>query len=132
MVIQGFENVIAWQKGKDLFIMLSEEFHTGTDNYFKDQILRAGLSVTNNIAEGFDRGSSKELRQFLIIARGSCAEVRSMLHICKASGRLTDNKYRQLSDLTIEISKLLTGFIKSIDQKAKQSSVNDEPLITIN
>ena len=120
MRIQNFEDVISWQKGRILYIELSKDFKNIKDYSFKDQMFRAALSITNNIAEGFDRGSDKELRQFLIIARGSCAEVRSMLHIAQADGNLTKERHQELSLLTVTISKLLTGFIKKLETGDKR------------
>lgn len=114
MRIQSFEDVIAWQKGKQLYIELTEEFKNSKDLSFKDQLYRAALFITNNISEGFDRGSDKELRQFLVIARGSCAEVRSMLHIALANKKISDEKHKELTDTTLDISKLFTGFIKRL------------------
>jgi four helix bundle protein len=120
MRIQSFEDVIAWQKGRTLYIELSKSFQSSRDFSFKDQLFRACLSITNNIAEGFDRGSGKELKQFLIIARGSCAEVRSMIHIANANNKISVDRHKELSYLTIEISKLLTGFIKTLATRDKR------------
>ena len=124
MRINKFEEVISWQKGKQLYILLSEGFKLERDYSFKDQLMRAALSITNNIAEGFDRSSDKELKYFLIIARGSCAEVRSMLHIAYACKKIKTNQYAELTEITIEISKLLTGFIKKLATKdSRQATV---------
>ena len=112
MTIETFEDVIAWQKGRELYIGLYSDLKNTKDYSFKDQLLRATISITNNIAEGFDRGSSKELRQFLIIARGSAAEVRSMLQI--NVGLLSDEKTLEYKKLVKDISRLLTGFIKAL------------------
>lgn len=114
MIINSFEDVQSWRIGKELYLDLSEDFKNSKDYIFKDQLLRATLSITNNIAEGFDRGSDKELRQFLIISRGSCAEVRSMLHIAYADKKLDNQKYKKYLGMTTDISKLLTGFIKKL------------------
>lgn len=114
MRIQNFEDVIAWQKAKILYLELAKEFKNSRDFTFKDQLLRVALSVSNNIAEGFDRGSDRELRQFLIISRGSCAEVRSMLHVALDEGRFAVERHKELTELSITISKLLTGFIKKL------------------
>jgi four helix bundle protein len=64
----------------------------------RDQIERAAVSISNNIAEGFERGTTQELLTFLYIARGSAGEVRSMLCLFE---RLPD-----FSDLKSEISNL--------------------------
>ncbi len=75
----------------------------------------------NNIAEGFDRGTDKELGYFLIVARGSTAEVRSMLIVAAECKYVPAAEQRELLDLTTEISKILTGFIKAVavDQRLK-------------
>ncbi|MBX6334931.1 four helix bundle protein, partial [Candidatus Saccharibacteria bacterium] len=80
MTIGRFEDVVAWQKGRELNKLLFRVLQNNKNFSFKDQMFRASLSITNNIAEGFERGGDKELRQFLIVARGSAAEVRSMLY----------------------------------------------------
>ncbi len=114
MSIETFEDVYSWQKARilttEIYAILEKHKNYG----FRDQILRASVSIMNNIAEGFDRGSNKELKQFLIIARGSAAEVRSLLILAKDLGYLSDTEYIRLIKLAKEVSKLLTGFIKSI------------------
>jgi four helix bundle protein len=82
MKYERFEDLPAWQAGKNL---AHQVYALTRDSFFRqsgdlaDQIRRASLSVSNNIAEGFERGSTNELLAFLYIARGSAGEVRSML-----------------------------------------------------
>ena len=114
MTIATFEDVIAWQKGRELYIGLYHNLLKSRDYSYKDQLLRATLSITNNIAEGFDRGSNKELKQFLIIVRGSASEVRSVLLIDTDLKLLPEEKRKQYTVLVRDISKLLTGFIKAL------------------
>lgn len=115
MTIKTFEDVVAWQKGKELYTNLHKAT-TECKNYsFKDQLLRAALSITNNIAEGFDRGSNKELKYFLVVARGSAAEVRSMLMIAPEVDIVTEEVANSNLLLVKDVSRLLTGFIKSIN-----------------
>jgi len=114
MIIKTFEEVIAWQKARTLYVGLYDQLKQTKDYFYRDQLLRAALSISNNIAEGFDRSSAKELRQFLVIARGSAAEVRSMLLIAKDLELLPDASQQECLLLVKDISKLLTGFIKSI------------------
>ena len=115
MVIRQFEDIIAWQKAKDLTLTMYRLFKTNKDFTFKDQIIRASISVMNNIAEGFERNSDKEFKHFLLIAKGSSGEVRSMLHIASELKYITDNEYAELLSVTNEISKLLRGLIKSLE-----------------
>jgi four helix bundle protein len=77
-----FEELPVWQEA----IRLAEEVYNLTEDKgwsgsrsLRDQLERAALSVSNNIAEGFERGTTNELLAFLYIARGSVGEVRSML-----------------------------------------------------
>ncbi len=59
----------------------------------KNQLERASLSISNNIAEGFERGSTKELIAFLYISRGSAGESRSMLRVCERHPHFSDLKF---------------------------------------
>ena len=79
MKIQRFEDISAWKKAKDLSVLVYKHFEHSKDFGFRDQILRASVSVMNNIAEGFERKGTKEFKFFLYVAKGSCGEVRSML-----------------------------------------------------
>ena len=82
----------------------------------KNQLERAALSISNNIAEGFERGSTTELIQFLYIAKGSCGESRSMLRLCEAVPRFSNFK-SEISDLigrATNVSKQLNGWIESL------------------
>ena len=114
MIIEKFEDIISWKKAEVLTAQIYNHFKNNRDYSFKDQIQRASVSIMNNIAEGFERRSNKELKQFLFIAKGSAGETRSMLHLAKQLGYIKDEEYTKLSDLTVEISKLLSGLIKTL------------------
>ena len=64
----------------------------------RDQVERSSVSVSNNIAEGFERGTTPELLTFLYISRGSCGETRSVLCLCDRLPRLSNFKF-EISDL---------------------------------
>lgn len=81
MKVQKFEDLIAWQKAQDLAVDVYAAFGELKDWEFKDQICRAAVSISNNIAEGFGRQSKKEFIRFLYIALGSASEVKSMLYL---------------------------------------------------
>lgn len=114
MKIEKFEDIIAWQKSKELTIDIYRILKNNRDFGFRDQIQRASVSIMNNIAEGFERQSNKEFRQFLFIAKGSCGEVRSMLDLALELKYMTKDDFKILHNLSLEISKLLSGFIKTL------------------
>lgn len=82
----------------------------------KNQLERAALSISNNIAEGFERGTTSELVQFLYIARGSAGESRSMLRLCEGLERFSDLKFEisNLIGMAVNISKQIHGWLESL------------------
>jgi len=114
--IEKFEDIIAWQKAKELTISIYQTFKDNRDFSFRDQIQRASVSIMNNIAEGFERGSDADFKRFLYIAKGSCGEVRSMLYIAQELKYLEDTSFDSLHGSAVEISKTISGFIKSLDK----------------
>ena len=114
MKIEKFEDIISWQKGIELSAIVYEIFKNNRDYGFKDQIQRAAVSVSNNIAEGFERMSNKELSKFLFIAKGSVGEVRSMLYIALKLNYIDKKQFDDLYNRCLEISRLISGFIKTL------------------
>jgi four helix bundle protein len=112
--IERFEDIVAWQKAKELSIAIYSQFRDCRDYGFKDQICRAAVSIMNNIAEGFERQTNNELRQYLFIAKGSSGEVRSMLHLVSDLNYISTSQYKQLHDNSTEIARMLSGFIKKL------------------
>ena len=114
MKIDRFEDIIAWQKSKQLAVNIYSIFSESKDFSFRDQIQRAAVSVMNNIAEGFERKSNNEFKQFLYIAKGSCGEVRSMLILALELNKISTEDYTKQHTLAEEISKILSGLIKTL------------------
>jgi four helix bundle protein len=114
MKIEKFEDIIAWKKGIDLAVVIYNIFKNNKDFKFKDQIQSALVSISNNIAEGYERRSNKELRQFLYIAKGSAGEVRSMLYIALRLNYITQNQFDDLYQQCLEICRIISGFIKTL------------------
>lgn len=112
MRIEKFEEIIAWQKAKQLTLEIYRIFENQKDFNFKSQIQRAVISIMNNIAEGFERRTNKEFVQFLYIAKGSAGEVRSMLYLAKDLKYIKDEQFKKLYDEIVIISKLISNFIK--------------------
>ena len=114
MKIEKFEDIIAWQKSSALATEIYKSFRLLKDYSFRDQIQRAVISISNNIAEGYERQSNKEFSKFLYIAKGSCAEVRSMLFVAMELKYLSKTDFDRLSLLSNEVSKIISGFIKTL------------------
>lgn len=114
MKVECFEDLLVWQKSKELTLTLYPAFRDIKDFSFRDQICRASVSIMNNIAEDFERGSDKEFKYSLYIAKGSSGEVRSMLYIASDLKYIDEERFRDLSSTSKEISKMLAGLIKSI------------------
>jgi four helix bundle protein len=114
MKIEKFEDIIAWQKAKSVTVEIYKVF-SGTKDYgFKDQIQRASLSIMNNIAEGYERKGNKEFKNFLYIAKGSSAEVRSMILLAGELNYLSGEKTDTLLFSIEEVSRLISGLIKTL------------------
>lgn len=109
-----FEDIIAWQKGQDVAVEIYRVFGKSKDFGFKDQVQRASVSISNNIAEGFDRMSNKEFIRFLYIAQGSCSEVKSMLYLAKRLEYIDEQTTIRLIEKSSEIGKIINGLIKSL------------------
>lgn len=119
MKYRRFEDLPVWQDSVELARKMYEftaaeplRRHRG----LRDQLESAALSVSNNIAEGFERGTTKELLAFLYIARGSAGEVRSMLHVLNGWS-VFGNFKSQIADLkgrSEKISKQLYGWIENL------------------
>ena len=114
MKIERFEDIIAWQKAKELTVLVYKLFEKSNNYGFRDQIQRSSVSIMNNIAEGFERKTNNEFKQFLFIAKGSCGEVRSMLYLAVDLGKITKSDFTKLFYISEEISKILSGLIKSL------------------
>jgi four helix bundle protein len=114
MRAEKFEDLICWQKARNFAIVTYSYFKNNKDYAFRDQIQRASISISNNIAEGFERKSNKEFNQFLHIAKGSCGEVRSMLHIALELGYLNKSQFDTLYEDSTEISKIISGLSKHL------------------
>lgn len=115
MKIVKFEDLIAWQKSQDVAVSIYKEFNNLKDWGFKDQIRRAVVSISNNIAEGFERSSKVDFARFLYIALASCSEVKSMLYLAERLNYITIESRTDLIKQVTEVSKILTGLIKYLN-----------------
>lgn len=114
MSIERFEDINAWKNAKEMTLLLYKEMDGNNDYGFRNQLLRARVSVMNNIAEEYERQTNKEFKQFLYIAKGSCEEVRSMLYLAEELKYINTEKSKSIFELSILISKMLSNFIKKL------------------
>jgi four helix bundle protein len=114
MAIQKFEDIKAWHKAQDLAVDVYCTCRNLKDYGFKDQICRAVVSISNNIAEGFDRSSDADFSRFLYIAIGSCSEVKSMLYLAERLEYINAESKSIYLAKADEISKIIRGLIKSL------------------
>ncbi len=133
MKYSNFEELPVWKASVE-FALRVFEFTSKADfrglGDTKNQLERAALSISNNIAEGFERGTTKDLINFLYFSRGSAGECRSMLRICEGLPNFSNFKF-EISNLisqAIGISKQLHGWINSLinsDIKGVRYYTND-------
>lgn len=108
-----FEEVPAWRTAAELYnrvLDLFEQPGVSLNNAYRYQTERAALSVSNNIAEGFERSTTAELISFLAIARGSAAEVRSLVSIVRERPKLLRH-----AALMKEIEKLADSCVRQVN-----------------
>lgn len=133
MKYKRFEDLPVWNAAIDLAVAiyaLTSKPEFATHHGLRDQIERAAVSVSNNIAEGFERGTNNELLMFLYISRGSAGEVRSMLCLfdrLPLSGNLV-GEIRATKLRAESCSRQLKAWIKSLqDSDFKgERHVNDK------
>jgi four helix bundle protein len=119
MTYKQFEELPVWKSAIDFAVRIytltaTQEFRR--QRSLRDQLERATVSISNNIAEGFERGTKQELLTFIYIARGSSGEVRSMLRLLELLplfGELKP-KLQQLNSQAANISRQLGGWAASL------------------
>ncbi|HZV36931.1 MAG TPA: four helix bundle protein [Verrucomicrobiae bacterium] len=129
--IQRFEDIEAWKKGRELrkaIYALSRNGKFGADFGLKDQIRRAAVSITSNIAEGFERGGNREFIQFLANSKGSCGEVRDQPYVALDEQYISKEQFDSLYDATLEISRMLSGFMQYLQQSEIRGSKFKKPV----
>ena len=118
--IEKFEDLFAWQKAKELTKLiyhLTKKERFSKDFGLCDQIRRAAVSIMANLAEGFERGSSSEFHQFIVISKASCAEVRSHLYVAFDVGYLESGEFEQVNKLAEEVSRIIGGLKVAVGKK---------------
>jgi len=117
--INSFEDLEVWQKASDLAVYaygITSIGKLAKDYSLKDQFQRASISISNNIAEGYEYDNNKDFIKFLRIAKGSTGEVRNLLIFFKRINYITKEDYGSMFDKAIVLSKQLRSFIKYLKE----------------
>ena len=120
--IQRFEDLICWQKSRELTKEIYKSFKDCKDWGFRDQIQRAAVSVMSNIAEGFERGTQQEFLNYLYIAKRSAGEVRAQLYAALDVGYLNIEMFKSLNLLVVECSSLIQSFATKVKSGSARGS----------
>lgn len=115
-----FRELLVWQKSKQLAVNIYAVVKVeplGRDFGLRDQVQRSAVSIPSNIAEGYSRASANDRCYFFTIAKGSCAELQTQLEIAKDSGLLATSSWTILDQQCEEVSRMLTGFMKTLRPK---------------
>lgn len=113
--VETFEELDVWQNAMNLckvVYTLTNNTEIKTDFPLRDQLRKSAISIPSNIAEGFERESNNQFIYFLIIAKGSCGELRTQLILAYNLGLLGEEAFVELKNNCVTISKQLSSFIK--------------------
>lgn len=120
--IKSFTDLIAWKESHKLVLMI----YKTTKNFPKDelfgltdQIKRASVSISSNIAEGFSRRSNLEKKQFYYLSLGSLTEVQNQLLIAKDVGYINKNVFKEIANQSVTVGKLINSLLKYVKSENK-------------
>lgn len=118
--ITSFTKLVAWQEGHKLVLMVyraTDHFPSKEQFILIAQMLRAVISVTSNLAEGFSRSGRLEKKQFYFTSKASLTELQNQLLIAKDVGYLNKESFNSIAQQTVVVHKLINGLIKSATTK---------------
>ncbi len=118
--ISSFTDLEAWKIGHQLVLavyQITQNLPNSEKYALIDQMRRCVVSITSNIAEGFSRQTNKEKLQFYHMAKGSLTELQNQLLIARDVSYISRKDFDILAQQTIQVSRLLTGLIKSIKSR---------------
>ena len=124
--VERFEDLKVWKHAIEIGLKIYELVETNLlakDYRAKDQLIGAAISISNNIAEGFEYNSNRQFIKYLAISKGSAGELRSQLFLTYGSNKISKQDYESLYIELIQISSELKGFItylKEFEKKKKK------------
>lgn len=116
VTIKSFTDLNAWKESHKLVVSIykvTTDFPQAEQFGLTNQIRRASVSITSNIAEGFGRRSSKDRVHFYDMARASLAEVQSQLLVSRDVGYMSSEMFNEIANHSVECHKVLTGLINA-------------------
>ncbi|MEY8758151.1 four helix bundle protein [Chryseobacterium tongliaoense] len=120
---KNFENFPVYSKSLDLIVSIYKFLQNQSlekEFEFNNQIKRAGFPISNNIAEGSEYNNNRQFIKYLKIAKGSCAEVRSMMIVSKRLKLEDENVAEEIINLSREISSNISNFIKYLKENIER------------
>lgn len=117
--VERFEDLKVWRHAIEIGLKiyrLVETNHLVKDYRAKDQLIGSAISISNNIAEGFEYNSNRQFIRFLAIAKGSAGELRSQLFLLLEAKKITIEEYETLYQDLIQVSSEIKGFIKYLNE----------------
>lgn len=129
MKIEKFEDLIAWQKGKELTAKLYTVCKNCKEYGLKDMLTKTSITIMNQIAEGFERRSNKEIKSAFLIAKWWTSQLRSMLYMLLELECITQQEFKEFYDITWHIANMLMAFVKSInaaEEKKEAKKINEK------
>ena len=131
--VKSFEELTIWQEARELtnrIYILSKRFPKEELYGLTSQIRRASVSIMSNIAEGFNRRSTKEFINFLIISRASISEVQNDLYISLDLNYINKKEfetiYNHAQKISMSINKLITYLRSQVKTYPKTTKINEQ------
>lgn len=121
--VRRFEDLIAWQKARELAGLIYAATNRGeiTGEFaLKDQMRRASVSIISNIAEGYERHGRRDFARCVGIAKGSAGELRAQIHLATDLRLLEPAVARELLERCEEVSRTLAGLRRALEAPRKQ------------
>ncbi len=118
MTAERFEDLRIWQTARiqanRIYDAFGPDSNSARDFGFSDQIQRCGVSVMNNIAEGFERKTDQDFARFLDISKGSNGEVRSLLYLAEDRNHLPSDIAQEMRDFSENLSRGIESLSKHL------------------
>ncbi len=114
MGFKRIEEIEVWKRGCNLAVSLyrlTSQGEISREWSLRDQMRRAAISIPSNVAEGFERNSDVEFKRFLLIAKGSCSELRTQMIIASDLKLFPEEDSKKMIAECLEVSSMLQGLV---------------------